>query len=190
MPLAWAASAIGLRGKQLAGRRKRGDARGYVDGRSEQIARPAHDRPMVQPRPGQRQARLFAACLQQRSKRLDRAFRLGKRQHRLVADPLDRRLIAAQRLAHHAFENLENGERGRVSIDVRDGAEPRKIDECNGGAGGGLADVAVHGELFSRYRVVAPTANATAGADAYCMNQPWLTTSDWPVSALVFAAAK
>ena len=26
--------------------------------------------------------------------------------------------------------------------------------------------------------------------DGYCMNQPWLTTNDWPVSALVLAAAK
>src|SRR5208337_628005 len=26
--------------------------------------------------------------------------------------------------------------------------------------------------------------------DNYCINQPWLTTSDWPVSALVSKAAK
>ena len=32
-------------------------------------------------------------------------------------------------------------------------------------------------------------AKAPAAA-RYCMNQPWLTTSDWPVSALVGKAAK
>jgi hypothetical protein len=39
-----------LGGKQLAGTCKRGDARCYVDGRSEEIIPPADDRPMVQPR--------------------------------------------------------------------------------------------------------------------------------------------
>ena len=30
----------------------------------------------------------------------------------------------------------------------------------------------------------APDGVNLADSDAYCMNQPWLTTSDWPVSAL------
>jgi hypothetical protein len=29
-----------------------------------------------------------------------------------------------------------------------------------------------------------------AGTLAYCMNQPWLTTIDWPVSAVLLAPAK
>jgi len=28
------------------------------------------------------------------------------------------------------------------------------------------------------------------GKEAYCMNQPWLTTIDWPLSAVLPAAAK
>ena len=59
-------------------------------------------------------------------------FRFGKREHRLIPDPFDRRLVAGKRLAHHALENLENIDGRGVSVDVRDGAEPRKIDECNG----------------------------------------------------------
>ena len=67
-------------------------------------------------------------------------FRLGKREHRLVTDPFDRRLIAAQRFADHAFENLEHVDCVRISVHVRDGAEAGKVDECDGGrcAGGTL----------------------------------------------------
>ena len=68
----------GLSRKQLTGGRKRSNACRYVDGRSKQITRPADDRPMVQRGPRQRQARFFSARLQQRSKRLDRDFRLRK----------------------------------------------------------------------------------------------------------------
>jgi hypothetical protein len=29
-----------------------------------------------------------------------------------------------------------------------------------------------------------------ASTQVYCMNQPWLTTIDWPVSAVLLAPAK
>ncbi len=94
---------------------------------------------MVQRRPRKRQARFFPACRQQRSKRLDRPFRLGKREHRFIADPLDRRSMVGKRLADLAFENLEYVDGRRVSVDIRDGAKSRQIDECNRCAVGTLS---------------------------------------------------
>ena len=112
-----------LGSEQLARSCERSDARRYIDGRSEDVACPADDRPVMQPRPRQRQSRFVPASLQQHSKRLDGEFRLGKRQHRLVADPFDRRPVPLESLADHALENLQNSDRRLIAEDVGDGAE-------------------------------------------------------------------
>jgi hypothetical protein len=51
--------------------------------------------------------------------------------------------------------------------------------------------VVAHGHGFRRSTAGSvATLQHNAHAQTYCMNQPWLTTIDWPVSAVLVAPAK
>ena len=108
---------------------KCGHASGDVHRRTEQVAGPPNDRSVIGCCASERETRFVPAGLQERAERADGRIRIGKRDHRLVTDPFDRRSVATERLAHHALEAFEHAHCRNVSIDIGNRTEASKIDE-------------------------------------------------------------
>jgi hypothetical protein len=123
----------GLLGRQhLARRCDRGDTCRDVHCRTEEVARSAQYRTVVEAGPRQWNSWLGSAGRKQTPEHLKSGSRIRKTKHRFVADPLDRRPMFSERLAHQFLEAFEHRYCGCVSVDICYRTEARQIDERNG----------------------------------------------------------
>lgn len=112
-------------GQHLATPRLRRDPGGKVDRRPEDVAGPLHHGTVVEPRPGDGEARLGEGDLEQPGHRPHACGRVGER----VADRFHEPSLTGQRRSGQLEEAVEQIDRFLVAVRLGECAEPGEVDE-------------------------------------------------------------
>ncbi len=118
--------------QQLPRRGQRGDSRCDVNCRTKEVVRSSEYWAVVEPGPGQWNPWLGSAGWKQTSEHLKGGCRVRKSKHRFVTYPLDWRPDLPEGFAHQLLEAPKHRYCRRISIDIRNCAEARQIDERDG----------------------------------------------------------